>query len=103
LVCNATSSHPDNIPEASKYIYHQGSDQDLSWGLSVTGIFMYHGVNPEGVDPFYPAIYGDINSTAEAKASIPDLDSCFSDTTSEGFMHYHTAPHCIADMEKYEN
>jgi hypothetical protein len=103
LVCNTSTVHPRNIPEASKYFISEGSDQHFSWGVSVSGLFMYPGLNPERVDPFYPTIYGSVTTTAEAEASLVDLDSCFSHTTSGGFMHYHSASTCIADKDSYEN
>jgi hypothetical protein len=101
LVCNATSADVVNIPDDSEYTLKSGDDGDISWGVSVTGIYMYHGLNDEGVDPFYPVIYG--NVTTEPENTTVSVDSCFSDTNSDGFMHYHCASSCIPDKPRYEN
>ena len=64
---------------------------------------MFNGLSPEGVDPFYPAIYGDVTNAFEKRDAEVDVDTCFSDISSDGFMHYHSASSCIADKAGYEN
>jgi hypothetical protein len=64
---------------------------------------LYHGLNPEGVDPYFPAIYGDVTDVFEKRDSEVEVDTCFTDTSSDGNMHYHSASTCIADKAGYEN
>jgi hypothetical protein len=80
-----------------------GTEDTRAWGVSVTGLLLYHGLSPEGVDPFYPVVYADVGNVFEKDAAEVDVDTCFSDTTSDGFMHYHSASSCIADKAGYEN
>ena len=43
------------------------------WGVSVTGVQLYNGISAEGVDPFYPAVYGTVTDPA---AVVEKVDWC---------------------------
>ena len=61
LICNILRSKDDNIPSQCQYSKASGSrSQNTAWGFATTGMMFFSGLSIEGVDPFYPAVYGDV-------------------------------------------
>lgn len=53
-----------------------------------------NGISAEGVDPFYPAVYGSVSDPA---AVVEKIDWCVAHPQVHGIFHYHTASTCRAD------
>jgi hypothetical protein len=105
LLCDVASSDKSKVPEGSNYGEYTDdheTESEPDWGISITGVLMYSGLTPDGVDPYQPVIYGpNVTTRAERNASIVTVDSCLTDISSDGFLHYHAASVCIPDMEYY--
>ena len=107
LICNILRSKDDNIPSECSYTKASGSrSQNTAWGFATTGMMFFSGLSIEGVDPFYPAVYGDViqgnwfNDLIPFVATTNDLekvDWCLGHPQVAGLMHYHTASTCVAD------
>ena len=46
-------SKDNNIPDAVGYSRTSGAINTV-WGIAVSGVQIFNGINAEGVDPFYP-------------------------------------------------
>lgn len=73
LICNILRSADSNIPSASNYVLNSGTAQNTAWGIAVTGMLMFSAASAEGVDPFYPAVYGTVT---DASSVVEVVDSC---------------------------
>ena len=71
LLCNIMRSKDSNIPLFAEYERASGSNsQNTGWGIATSGIMIYNGISGEGVDPFYPAAYGDVTDPSELKEKV---------------------------------
>ena len=100
LICNILRSADSNIPAESNYVKNSGSAKNTAWGISTTGLLMFSSASAEGVDPFYPSIYGDVT---DPDSVVEAVDGCLSHPQAAGIMHYHSASTCVADKDSYEN
>jgi hypothetical protein len=67
-------SKDSNIPSFASYEKGSGSDnQNTAWGIATSGVMIYNGISGEGVDPFYPASYGDVIDPSEV---VEKVDWC---------------------------
>ena len=64
-------SQDQNIPSGSGFINKGTTTMNTGWGVAVSGVMIFNGISGEGVDPFYPVVYGS-NSNVEAEK----LDRC---------------------------
>lgn len=71
---------------------------NTAWGLSTTGVMIYNGISAEGVDPFYPTLYGGISDLVTEK-----VDWCLAHPQAQGMFHYHAASTCLADPTTFQN
>jgi hypothetical protein len=55
LICSATRSASTAIPAASNFVQNSGTDNDKTWGVSVSGMMIFSAINSDGLDPFYPS------------------------------------------------
>jgi hypothetical protein len=55
---------------------------------------MFNGISGDGVDPFYPAVYGKVTDPDSMKEKV---DWCLAHPQRQGMFHYHTASSCIAN------
>jgi hypothetical protein len=56
---------------------------------------MFNGISAEGVDPFYPAVYGNVKDTSSVTEKV---DLCIMHPGgASGSFHMHTASPCVVD------
>lgn len=64
-------SHNDNVPESVGLTWKEGKNEtNTGWGVATSGTMIFNGISGEGVDPFYPAVYGKVKNAYEAVEKI---------------------------------
>ena len=48
---------------------------ETGWGVATSGVALFNGISAEGVDPFYPNIYGKVTADNLANA-VERVDGC---------------------------
>jgi len=43
------------------------------WGVAVSGVMIFNGISGEGVDPFYPSVYGRVT---DPDTAVEKVDVC---------------------------
>lgn len=61
---------------------------------------LFNGVSAEGVDPYYPSVYGTVT---DPDAVLEQVDWCLAHPQAQGSFHYHTASTCQADASYINN
>lgn len=67
------------------------------WGIAITGVMLFNAISGEGVDPFYPAVYGKVKDPSSV---VERVDVCLAHPQVHGLFHYHTPSTCIGDPSR---
>lgn len=63
-------SNDQNIPNSAGYV-NKGKDRmNTGWGIAKSGVMIFNGISGEGVDPFYPSIYGSVTDLNKAQEKV---------------------------------
>lgn len=57
LICNIMRSQDKHVPSVTEFKNH-GDAMHTGWGIFNTGTVVFNGISGEGVDPFYPEVFG---------------------------------------------
>ena len=100
LVCNIMRSKDSNIPSISSYTLTSDSDTiNTAWGVATTGSLLFSSLSGEGVDPFYPSVYGTVT---DPDSVLEKVDSCLQHPQPQGVFHYHTVQACGTGLTTQE-
>lgn len=94
LVCDTTRSRDRNIAEDAEFNRIGLHNIDYAWGMSISGVLIWQGLSYEGVDPFYPTVYGSVYDPATVQQRV---DTCSMKTEISGYFQYYTAATCAGD------
>ena len=81
-----------NAPAASETTIKGSSSMNAVTGLSLDGVAYMNQMSIEGVDPFYPSVYG---SVTDPSAVVEKVDMCLGHPQASGIYHYHTLSPCV--------
>lgn len=81
------------------YTVNDGNpDMGPAIGVALDGVVLLNGDSKDGIDPFYPAVYGRVtNITGE----LDGVDECLGHPTPGSLYHYHFMPPCVANPNLY--
>jgi hypothetical protein len=73
---------------------------DLASAVAVAtdGVVILNALSRDGVDPYYPAVYGKVTNTT---AVLEGVDECLGHPTSGSLYHYHFLSPCLANPNMY--
>ena len=94
LVCDTTRSRDRNIAEDAEFNRIGLHNIDYAWGMSISGVLIWQGLSYEGVDPFYPTVYGSVYDPTTVQQTV---DTCSLKTEISGYFQYYTAATCAGD------
>ena len=90
------------IPKNADYtnLDDTGTEYKTAFGVATSGVMLFSALSNKNVDPFYPAVYGDVIVPDE---DVEPVDWCLAHPQTAGLFHYHSASTCVVDAANYEN
>ena len=67
LICDIQRSADSRIPAYTMYERKGTTMINTAWGVATSGVLLMNGISAEGVDPYYPAVYGSVKDPDSVK------------------------------------
>lgn len=99
-MCDIMASGDRKIPKSVDYTRNTPRPEGTAWGVATSGVLLFTGISAEGVDPFYPAVYGSVTNPDAVKEKV---DWCLAHPQVTGIFHYHSASPCLANATEWED
>eukprot|EP00754_Rhynchopus_humris_P037898 Rhum_TRINITY_DN205_c0_g1::Rhum_TRINITY_DN205_c0_g1_i1::g.847::m.847 len=93
LLCDIQRHSQSNVPSSSRLVVTGAADLTVVSGVAVDGVAFLNPISADGVDPFYPVVYGTVMDPALVEQKV---DECLGHPQGAGRYHYHTASPCLA-------
>ena len=92
LLCESSTQNSD-VPSA--YLFDSKGTASLQGvsGIALDGVVYQNQIGVNGVDPFYPAVYGSVTDPASA---VTKVDLCLGRPGGEGMYNYKSMSPCVA-------
>lgn len=98
LICNIEETQDSNLPTAANYSTVSNMNLDTLVGVSLSGASLLNAIDLDGVDPFFPAVYGSVTNISNEKEGY---DECLGHPNPQYLYHYHFMPPCVANPNQY--